>query len=73
MSRLNKDDDSIHFVYNYETKTLYGNTEHSYILENFLEDYFKWCEDSEDFSSDYSMESLGDVTFQYTKDIEDRG
>ena len=61
------------FIYNRTTNTLYGNTEHSYILENFLEDYFKWCEDSEDFSSDYSMESLGDVTFQYTKDIEDRG
>ena len=64
---------TVRFSYNRTTNTLYGDTEELSLLENFLEDYFKWCEDSEEFSSDYSMESLGDVTFQYTKDIEDRG
>ena len=69
MSRLNKDDDSIHFVYNYETKTLYGNKEQAYLLK----DYFKWCADSKEYSSDYAMDSLGDVTFQYVEKIENRG
>ncbi len=53
------------YTYNRTTKTLYGETELYFLLENFLEDYFQWCEESEDFSSDYSMESLGEFSFQY--------
>ena len=61
------------FSYNRTTNTLYGDTEELFLLENFLEDYFEWCEDSEEYSSDYSMDSLGDVTFQYVEEIWNRG
>lgn len=65
LSRPDGDGDYVNFLYNYETKTLFGNEEFSFLLENFLQDYFQWCEDSADFSSDYSIESLEDVPFQY--------
>ena len=68
-SRVDGDVDRIHFLYNYETKTLFGDTEFSYLLENFLVDYFQWCENSTDFSSNYSVESLGDIPFQYINPI----
>ena len=68
-SHLDGDGDHVHFVYNYKTKTLFGNTEFSFLLENFLKDYFQWCEASTDFSSDYSIESLGDIPFQYVNPL----
>lgn len=57
------------FIYNYETKTLYGDADFSYLMENFLEDYFQWCADDPDFSSGYSLDSLGKHTFEYVNPI----
>lgn len=62
----------VHFIYNYETKTLFGDTEHSYLMENFLTDYFAWCEAASDFSSDFSAESLGEFVFRYENPIYNR-
>ncbi len=54
-----------HFVYNYETKTLFGDREFSYLMDHFLADYFVWCEAATDFASGYSTEALGDFAFRY--------
>lgn len=61
-----------HFIYNYETKILFGDADFSYIMENFLTDYFEWCKAASDFSSGYSAESLGDAAFQYVNPIWER-
>lgn len=61
-----------HFIYNYEAKTLFGNTDFSYLMENFLTDYFAWCTAAADFSSAYCLESLGDFAFQYENPIYNR-
>ena len=53
----------------YETKTLYGDTDFSYLMDNYLEDYFQWCADDPDFSSGYSLDSLGKHTFEYVNPI----
>lgn len=53
------------FLYNYETKTLSGGAPLSYLTDNFLTDYFEWCEVDADYSSKYSAEHLGDFKFQY--------
>ena len=60
------------FVYNYETKTLFGDADFSYLMENFLMDYFEWCEVATDFSSGYSAEFLGEFTFKYANPIYNR-
>ena len=62
----------VNFVYNYKTKILFGDADFSYIMENFLTDYFEWCEAASDFSSGYSAEYLGDATFQYVNPIWER-
>ena len=60
------------FIYNYETKTLFGNTDFSYLMDNFLMDYFEWCEDATEFSSSYSADELGVYIFQYANPIYNR-
>lgn len=55
------------FIYNYEAKTLYGNTIHSYLMDRFLTNYFEWCEAASDFSSRYDAKHLGDFAFRYGK------
>lgn len=55
---------NVHFTYNYETKTLSGETDFSYLKDMFLTNYFEWCKASSDFSSAYAIDELGDVTFQ---------
>lgn len=62
----------VHFIYNYEAKTLFGDTDFSYLMENFLTDYFAWCTAAADFSSAYCLESLGDFAFQYENPIYNR-
>lgn len=61
-----------HFIYNYETKILFGDTDFSYLMDNFLTDYFEWCEFAPDFSSGYSTDSLGNFAFQYKNPIYNR-
>ena len=61
------------YTYNRTTKTLYGETELYFLLENFLEDYFQWCEESEDFSSNYSMKAMGEFAFQYADPAQRNG
>lgn len=61
-----------HYIYNYDTKTLFGDADFNYLIENFLTDYFEWCEESSDFTSGYSAESLGCFTFQYENPIYNR-
>lgn len=58
-----------HFIYSYETKTLFGDTDFSYLTDKFLTDYFEWCETATDFSSEYSIKELGVYTFQYENPI----
>lgn len=55
---------NVYFTYNYETKTLSGETDFSYLKDMFLTNYFEWCKASSDFSSAYAIDALGDVTFQ---------
>ena len=62
----------VNFIYNYKTKILFGDADFSYIMENFLTDYFEWCKVASDFSSGYSAESLGDAAFQYVNPIWER-
>ena len=57
------------FIYNYKTKTLFGDMDLSYLMENFLADYFAWCENNAAFSSGYATDALGDFTFQYVNPI----
>ena len=59
----------VHFIYDYKTKTLYGDTEFSHLMDNFLTHYFEWCAEDSDFSSDYSPDSLGEYTFKYVNPI----
>ena len=59
----------VHFIYDYKSKTLYGDTEFSYLLDNFLIHYFEWCAANADYSSHYSVDSLGDFTFKYVNPI----
>ena len=47
----------------------YGDTDFSYLMDNYLEDYFQWCADDPDFSSGYSLDSLGKHTFEYVNPI----
>lgn len=55
---------NVYFTYNYETKTLFGDSDFSYLKDMFLTNYFEWCKASSDFSSAYAIDALGDVTFQ---------
>lgn len=57
----------VHFVYDYETKTLYGE-ELEYLTDNFLQEYFKWNEQE----TDYSLNNQGNVTFKYVNSIFNR-
>ena len=59
----------VHFIYDYETKTLYGDNEFSFLMDNFLIHYFEWCAEGSDFSSEYSADSLGDFTFKYVNPL----
>lgn len=54
----------VSFIYNHETKTLFGDSDFSYLKDMFLANYFEWCKASSDFSSAYTIDALGDVTFQ---------
>jgi hypothetical protein len=54
----------IHYVYDYRTQTLTADTELAYLTEQFLRDYFQWCETSPDFSSKFSLENLGECFYQ---------
>jgi hypothetical protein len=72
ISRSSDWHENARYIYNRTTNTLYGDTAESFLLDNFIKDYFQWCEDAENFSSDYSMEDMGDVTFQYVEDLWDR-
>ena len=63
------DETDVHFIYDYKTKTLYGDTEFSYLMDHFLTHYFEWCAEDSDFSSEYSADSLGDFTFKYVNPI----
>ena len=56
-------DESISYYYDTKTKLLTGEKEEAYLLENFLKLYFEWREDG-GHSSDYSMENLGEYTFE---------
>jgi hypothetical protein len=62
----------VHFIYNRDSKILYGDGELSHLIDNFLIDYFTWCEDSEDYSSKFSLDNLGDFTYKYVNPIYDR-
>ncbi len=56
------------FLYNYKSKTLYGDTDFSYLIDNFLTDYFEWCNDD----TRYCIDNLGDYTFEYANPIYNR-
>lgn len=62
----------VEFIYNRDSKILYGDAELSHLIDNFLIDYFTWCEDSEDYSSKFSLDNLGDFTYKYVNPIYDR-
>lgn len=59
----------IHFVYDYDSQTLSGDAEAAYLAEHFLQDYFQWCKASPDFSSNYSMDDLGEFSYQYADPV----
>ena len=55
-------DASIHFVYNPDTKKVYGEREMQYLVDNFLVYYFQWWANTGK-KNDYSIDNLGKVTF----------
>ena len=63
------DDAHYQFRYVYETKVLYGDVEHAYLVENLLVDYFQWFEATSHLSSKFSLDDLGDYTYQFADPI----
>lgn len=63
------DERETEFGYDFETKTLYGTKEEAWVVENFLTDYFRWCEEDSDFESAFSMEDLGDFHYQKVESL----
>ena len=62
--------DDATFIYDHDTKTLYGEKELSYMEEKFLNKYFEWTSaDSGYFVSEFSEDALGDFTFQYEETV----
>ncbi len=53
----------VKFLYDYETKTLYGEEEFEYFAENFLQHYLEWNKEE----TKYSLDNLGNVDFQYVE------
>jgi len=63
----------VHFLYNRQSKTLFGDRALSYLMDNFLADYFKWCKAADGFSVSFSEDDPGDFLFRYSEDpINDR-
>ena len=62
--------DDATFIYDHDTKTLYGEKDLSYIEGKFLSKYFEWTSaDSGYFVSEFSKDALGDFTFQYEETV----
>ncbi len=59
------------FIYDYKTKTLYGDNDKKYLAEHFLGSYFGWCRKDE-FTSSYYEENFGRYSFKYANPIYDR-
>lgn len=51
------------YVYNYQTNTLYGDQDESYLIENFTLFYYSWVGDDGKFSA----ENSGEYTFVFTE------
>jgi len=59
----NGDNDSVLYVYNPETNTLYGNQEEAYLTEKFMSLYYSWVGND----GKYNSENPGDYTFVFEK------
>jgi len=55
----------VHFVYDYETKTLYGEEQSEFLMENFLKYYLEWNKEE----TKYSPDDLGSVPFKYVNNV----
>lgn len=58
----------IHFAYDYETKTLYGDEQPEFLMENFLQYYFEWNKEE----TKYSPDNLSNIPFKYVDSIFNR-
>lgn len=58
-----KNHDSVCYVYNYQTNTLYGNQEESHLIDKFTSLYYSWVGNDGKFNS----ENQGDSTFAFAE------
>ncbi len=54
---------SSHYVYNYQSNTLYGNREEAHLIEAFISPYYSWIGNDGKFDS----ENNGNYTYVYTE------
>lgn len=57
------------YRYVYDTQTLYGDMDHAYLVDNLLTDYFGWFEVTSHLSSRFSLDDLGEYTYQFADPI----
>ena len=55
-------------MYDYETKTLYGDEQVEFLMENFLKYYFEWNKEE----TKYSPDSLENIPFKYVDNVFNR-
>lgn len=62
---LMTEDGYVHFVYDYETKTLYGEEQPEFLMENFLKYYLEWNKEE----TKYTPDNLGNILFKYVDNV----
>ena len=59
------EDGFVSFVYDYETKTLYGEEQPEFLMENFLKYYLEWNKEE----TKYTPDNLGNVSFKHVDNV----
>ena len=59
------DEGYVMFVYDYETKTLYGEEQPEFLMENFLKYYLEWNKEE----TKYTPDNLGNASFKYVDNV----
>ena len=60
--------DYVHFKYDPDTRTLYGNRTEDHLFDGFLTHYFKWLASANE-TSNYSETDPGEYTYVYTETV----
>ena len=66
---LHDGEETYQFIYVYDTKMLYGDADEAYLIEQFLTCYFQWFEVTSHLSSKFSLENLGEYTYQFADPV----